>query len=117
MEITPMQMYWVIMLDSIVYGSVSMCIVIITILFFLFLAAADAEDRGECPVTIKILIPILGVLLFALFFVSVFLPNTKQMAAIMIVPKIVNSEKVQTIGNRVYDIAVEWMNELKTPKK
>lgn len=38
------------------------------------------------------------------------------MAAIMIVPKIVNNEKVQTIGNKIYDLAAEWMDEL-APKK
>ena len=38
------------------------------------------------------------------------------MAAIIIVPRIVNSEKVQTVGNRLYDLAVEWMDELK-PRK
>jgi hypothetical protein len=45
------------------------------------------------------------------------IPSTKQMAAIMIVPKIANSEKVQTIGNKVYDLAVEWMEELRPTKR
>jgi hypothetical protein len=49
--------------------------------------------------------------------VLAFTPSTKQMAAIMIVPKIANNEKVQTIGNKVYDLAVEWMDELKPAKK
>jgi hypothetical protein len=49
--------------------------------------------------------------------ISAFVPSTRQMAAIMIVPKIANSEKVQTIGNKVYDLAVEWMEELKPNKK
>lgn len=49
--------------------------------------------------------------------IMTFTPSTKQMAAIMIVPKITNSEKVQTIGNKVYDLAVEWMEELKPNKK
>lgn len=117
MEITTMQMYWIVMLDSIFHGSAFMCALITLLLFCLIFAAADAADCGECPITLKILIPIVSVLFVALFSVCVFLPNTKQMAAIMIVPKIANSEKVQTIGNRVYDIAVEWMEELKPNKK
>lgn len=44
------------------------------------------------------------------------LPTTKEMAAILIVPKIANNEKVQDCGNRLYDLAVEWMDALK-PKK
>ena len=42
-----------------------------------------------------------------------FTPTTKQMAAVVVVPKIANSEKVQTVGNKLYDLAVEWMDELK----
>ena len=44
---------------------------------------------------------------------TAFVPSTKQMAAIIVVPKIANSEKVQTVGNKLYDLAVEWMDELK----
>ena len=49
--------------------------------------------------------------------VAIFTPNTKQMAAILIIPQIANSEKVEKIGNGLYDLAVEWMNELKPSKK
>lgn len=48
--------------------------------------------------------------------ISALLPTTKEMAAILVVPRIVNSEKVQTAGNKLYDLAVEWMDELK-PRK
>lgn len=55
------------------------------------------------------------------FVVSVLLnaltPDTRQMAAIIIVPKIANSEKVQEAGNKLYDLAVEWMESLKPEKK
>jgi hypothetical protein len=30
-----------------------------------------------------------------------------------VVPKIVNSEKLQTAGNKLYELAVEWMEQLK----
>ena len=45
-----------------------------------------------------------------------FLPTTKEMAAILVVPKVANSEKVQEIGGRLYDLAVEWMEELRPTK-
>lgn len=113
MNITTTQMYWFMMLDNIKIGSGLMCTV--TTLFFVGMIIATI-DLGKRPTIMKILTPILGVLSFALFSVCVFLPSTKQMAAIMIVPKIANSEKVQTVGNRVYDLAVEWMEELKPNK-
>jgi SNF family Na+-dependent transporter len=114
MEITTMQMYWLVMLDSINIGSFVMC-VLIAVAFISLIAIA--MDSYECPLIAKILMPILVVLFVALFSVCVFLPGTKQMAAIMIVPKIANSEKVKTVGNKVYDLAVEWMEELKPNKK
>jgi hypothetical protein len=46
----------------------------------------------------------------------VMVPSTKQMAAILVVPHIANSEKVQQVGNKLYDLAVEWMEELKPGK-
>lgn len=33
------------------------------------------------------------------------------------VPKIANNEKVQAAGNKLYDLAVEWMDELRPRKK
>ena len=49
--------------------------------------------------------------------ISALLPTTKEMAAILVVPRIVNSERVQTVGNKLYDLAVEWMDELHPAKK
>lgn len=45
-----------------------------------------------------------------------FIPTTRGAAAIVMVPAIANSEKVQTVGNRLYELAVEWLDELR-PKK
>lgn len=44
------------------------------------------------------------------------LPTTREMAAIIMVPAIASNEKVQTVGNKIYDLAVEWLDELR-PKK
>lgn len=45
-----------------------------------------------------------------------FVPTTREMAAIIMVPAIASNEKVQTVGNKIYDLAVEWLDELR-PKK
>lgn len=44
------------------------------------------------------------------------IPTTREMAAIVMVPAIANNEKVQTVGNKLYDLAAEWLDELR-PKK
>lgn len=48
--------------------------------------------------------------------IATFVPSTKQMAAIIVVPKIVNNEAVQAAGNELYTLALDWMKELR-PKK
>lgn len=45
-----------------------------------------------------------------------FLPTTKEMAAIIVVPRIANSESIQQLGDGIVNIAQEWMKEL-APKK
>lgn len=113
MEITTMQMYWLVMLDNLTFGLG--VILVMCCLFFILgipmLGAIGSEDIF--PSIAKKVIVIAAVSLLGLLFI----PSTKQMAAIMIVPKIANSEKVQTIGNKVYDLAVEWMEELAPNKE
>jgi hypothetical protein len=62
------------------------------------------------------MVPICLALAFLFGMLRSFTPTTAEMAAIIVVPKIVNNEKVQNVGNKIYDLAVEWMDELK-PKK
>ena len=44
------------------------------------------------------------------------IPTTKEMAAIIVVPRIANSETVQQLGDGIVNLAQEWMKEL-APKK
>jgi hypothetical protein len=45
------------------------------------------------------------------------IPTTKEYAAIVIVPKVANSEDVQGLGTGLVDLANEWFEELKPVKK
>jgi hypothetical protein len=115
MEITTMQMYWLVMLDKINDAVIAVLIFSIVLLFFSMNIISEVKSekkKSSMLEVIKVLsaIAVISGLLFT------FLPSTKQMAAIMIVPRLANSEKVQTIGNKVYDPAVEWMEELKPTK-
>jgi hypothetical protein len=104
--ITMTQMYWIVTLDSIVEV---MCFLSVVLLFGTVAAfgfAVSTEDHWWLPITssLMLLVSLAGWTLT---------PSTRQMAAILVVPKIVNSEKLQTAGNRLYDLAVEWMDELR----
>ena len=123
--ITPTQMYWLVKLDDIrsaIKGIMfipAICIAIVAIMIMAaFFACIDADKDTKSAVAAKIrrstlwCVPLLFMML-AINMAVALIPTTKQMAAIIVVPSIANSEKVQTVGNKLYDLAVEWMNELK----
>jgi len=45
-----------------------------------------------------------------------FVPSTKELCAIKVIPKIVNNEEVQELPNRVVELAGEWLENLKPEK-
>jgi hypothetical protein len=106
MNITPFEMYLITILDSICFASS-------------FIAFASLILSGcFCISGLRWYFIAISVYVFIISFsVAIFTPSTKQMAAILIIPKIANSEKVEKIGNGLYDLAIEWMNELNPSKK
>lgn len=107
--ITTTEMYWLVTLDSIVHASFVFAVISVLASFG---AIGYALEEGRF-----FWLPLMTIGMFFLSAAAVtFVPTTKQAAAIMIVPKIVNNEKVQMVGNQLYDLAVEWMEELR-PKK
>lgn len=124
--ITPMQMYWLTRLDGFkcVLEAPAFVIAAIAVVYGVaaiacLLAALEWSDEGDKRDALRKLktVGVLSFAAFLLFTLSAFIPTTKEMAAIIIVPKIANSEKVQDAGNRLYDLAVEWMDSLKPEKK
>lgn len=107
--ITTTQMYWLVILDSIVSGIVALAVIAGIFSVFTCLTVTLAEFPKWVPKT-AVSVTLVSILLL------MFIPSTKQMAAIIVVPKIVNNEKVQVAGGKLYDLAVEWMDELR-PKK
>lgn len=110
--ITPMQMYWLLKLDdigtmfSIIVGA---SIVVVFISAFLYCFSKDAEDEAMVKVSVHMLI--LSLICSIVFVISnTLLPTTKQMAAIYVVPAIVNNEKIQQIGGKTLDISNQLLD-------
>lgn len=104
--ITTTQMYWLVTMDGIVCVSVLIAVALGVAAFLALAMTFDDDFPKWIPPAVA-----LAAVTFAL--VAAFVPTTRQMAAILVVPKIANSEKVQTVGNKLYDLAVEWMDELR----
>lgn len=115
--ITTSEMYWLTRLDDINFalGLFSILGGVATFLLYIF-GAIEYEDAPDRRRQVwQIAGRALSSVILALI-VGTFIPTTKEMAAILVIPKIVNNEKVQDAGNKLYDLAVEWLEALKPEK-
>ena len=96
MEITTSTLYWILMLDGIcgvliglatIAGIIIIILAIITIVCFI----EGEEDRYKSLKILCLFFPILIIMLTT----CALTPNTKQMATIIIAPKLINSKFVQ----------------------
>jgi hypothetical protein len=112
---TMMQMYWLTRFDSLV------CL--FAILFWLSIVASlfcvvawavvlldkDAEMIEFWRRNFIVLVCVSAITLPPFMF----LPSSKEMAAIILVPKILNNASVQAMPDKITALAGEWMEELR----
>lgn len=119
--ITTWEMYWFTRLDGLnsaaislfVIGAVAMIFCIVGFSAFVLDENDDMQRRIKPLLTVSILTTVVGAV------VAIFVPTTKEMAAIKVIPMIANSEQMQKlgdVGNNMLDLANAWLLELK-PKK
>ena len=132
MNITPSAIYWLTRLDefSFLFGTVFVCIVIVALVNVIggFVALDSAstdqlynrpERLAESKHNIKVRFGrAIKCALVALLVgvVNSFIPSTKQAAAIIVIPKIANSEIVAEMGDTAKELVVlakAWLVELK----
>ena len=118
--ITPSTIYWIGQCDQIrcILGPAAVMGLIFTIALTIF--AVGATFDSSVPRFLRYLLSVLASLSCAVMFVAVigllFIPTTKTVAAMYVVPAIINNEKLNDAGDRLYDLAVEWMEELRPAK-
>ena len=113
--ITETQMYWLVSLDNICGGAVAfavLCGIASMISFFVLIAARTGDaDEDMCESAFKWMI---RCLIGCCFFITttIFTPDTKQMAAIIVVPKIVNNQKMQELPDKLLGLGEKWLDQL-----
>lgn len=121
--ITPMQMYWLTRLDHVHTVLEVMCVLLALSTIGILIAGGVMQDCSFTEETNKRgrkfvgRTPFMAAAFVVTLLVNALAPTTKEMAAILVVPRIANSEKVQMAGNKLYDLAAEWMEELRPTKK
>ena len=136
MNITPSMIYWLTRLDefSFLFGIIFVCIVIVALVNviggFVALDSYSTDklynrpDRlAESKHNIKVRFGRAVKLALVALLVGVinsFIPSTKQAAAIIVIPKIANSEIVAEMGDTAKELvglAKSWLIELKPQPK
>ena len=132
MNITPSMIYWLTRLDEFIFllGIVFVCIVIVALVNVIGgFVALDSystdklynrpERLAESKHNIKVRFGRAVKLALVALLVGVvnsFIPSTKQAAAIIVIPKIANSEIVAEMGDTAKELVVlakAWLVELK----
>lgn len=124
MNITPWTLYWILKLDDVkeTLNGVSMLgivgLALMTVVLIVMYAVGDIDDNPDVKAGVLCLTkkakqyvwPV-----FLCFLMSSFVPSTKQMAAIITVPAIANSEFVTTTlpkeGRELYELTKQWLGD------
>lgn len=116
---TESTVYWVVMMDNI-----SMAI---TLMFGLFIlatlltafVAGSLADEGDIESALYMTYAFGCCLVLSIFCLAgiAFVPNTKQAAAIYVLPRVVNNEQLQQLPNKLLELSNEWLDELKPRKE
>lgn len=117
--ITPTFIYWISILDGLkvlcgIVGFIT-SVGLILLLFGYIFNRIEGED--ESADVFRKFVHLFARISISTILLCGFVPCSKTLAAMYIVPAIANNEKVQDVGNRLYDLAVEWMDELKPGKR
>lgn len=122
MEITESTIYWITRMDGIHDFLIGLCIITgilaVLILITLFSTFMVYEGKEEFHPAMKFELRafLIGIVLFVVFFLaSVFIPTTKEMALIKILPAISNSrfvsEELPKEAGEIYMLAKEALKE------
>ena len=113
--ITGTEMYWLTRLTGIHNGlcGVGIVLMLIGAVGLVIGALIWHEDEVKKWFFISFGVSILGLIIA---FSSIFVPTTKEMCAIKVIPTIVNNEQVQEMPDKIMDLANEWITEL-SPNK
>ncbi len=105
--------YWVLMLDGIkstMVGATVSVAIIFWIRFF-YPVVMNGSLKHRDIIALKKLGKILIAPFMIFLLVSVFIPTTKQMAAIYLIPKIASNKDIKQLPPKLSKLALEYVNK------
>lgn len=115
--ITPTQIYWLTRLDSFNHLTAVLIAVgiVATAMHTIYGTLNSMEGDADQKILGRKILRRAVRWMVATILLSVTLcltPTTKEMAAIIVIPRIANSETVQQLGKGIVDLAHQWLVEL-----
>ncbi|MCQ2300586.1 MAG: hypothetical protein MJZ81_10740 [Bacteroidales bacterium] len=104
MNITPFSMYWIMRCDDIAF------------LFMLFAFISGILCLVAYKKSARMFATAVAALLVNMIVVT-FMPTTRQMAAIVVIPKIARAEPVNDCCRPIVELAKEWVEGLKPDRE
>jgi hypothetical protein len=118
--ITESTIYWITRLNSIlaILGVAGSLLVIAGAILTVCWHANWYRDGDREIFRKRVKHPMLPIIAgFCMLISMAFVPTTKQMCIIKVLPMIVNNEQVQQLPNKVVELANDWLDELKPDHK
>ena len=116
---TSMTLYWLIMLDNILYalhgvGVVAFCALVGAVSGYIALLGEDYEENEKHQTWCARIVRWSAALLAGATLLVTFTPSTKQLAAIILVPRVLASPQVTNDLPELYNLAKQWARETLT---
>ena len=113
MEITESTIYWITRLDGI-NVALGVLLAVTTVMGSLVCLIGSLEEEWAF---IRRFAPKAVAITLVLTLALVFIPTTKEICAIKVIPVIVNDDSVQKIPGDIAELAHEWLEELRPVRK
>ncbi len=111
------ELYWILQLDEIKFllqGPINILWILGLAGLCLLVAALFEARRLIAAISVSIITGLLFMFLITIWIMSVFIPSSKNMAVIHILPKIVNNEELKVEAIELYDLAKQGLKDLVT---
>lgn len=116
--ITPWNLYWLTRLDGLknfTLGATAFIVLLFILSAVTIVAYCSCTDKWPRKSIVWIVFFVILAFVSGITgkAVETLVPTTKEMATIIVLPKIANSETVQEIGDDIKTLAKEWVLQLK----
>lgn len=118
MEITPLTVYLISRLTPLYEIAVTATFVAAVVsglaLLMLFVTTVESCWKDDVPAAIRRFIRWPAAIALVSLVVSALTPTTKDAAAMIVLPRIANSQSVQELGDTVVELAKAWCEDIKS---